>query len=123
MLAMLGEVEEGGVSLSCLLWVVVGLVVKVFSGALEGFFLNSLVTREGVRGLLLGCDRVEVMLGDVGSEGAGSVFVVVRGGVGGGEGSEVVKLLLLLVLTAVMLMMFLIITLFIRCRERASDLW
>ena len=82
MLAMPGEVEEEGESLSCLLWVVVGLVVKVFSGTLEGFFLNSLVTRGGVRGVLLDCDsdllgmfRDEVMFGEVGSEGTGSVFV------------------------------------------------
>ena len=78
MLAMLGDGEEEGEFLSCLLWVVAGLVLKDFFEALEGLFLNSLVTR---RGVLLGCDsdllgmfRDKVMLGEVGSEEAGSVF-------------------------------------------------
>ena len=55
----------GGGALSCLLRAVVVLVVAALSKAFKGFDSELLVTWEGVRGLLLGCDRIVVMLGDV----------------------------------------------------------
>ena len=76
-LFMLGKVDKvdwWGEALSFLLRAVVVLVVAALSKAFKGFDSELLVTWEGVRGLLLGCDRVVVMLGDVVIGGA-----IVRG--------------------------------------------